>query len=429
MRNDQLSLNIIEPFNDFLAVDYEQQGDQWLKALGQAIQQKLPGANGYGMSGKQASSDFHYPHFELVIHTMRGNTSVPADTPSLKIVPLTQQDGSKALYVALAATRPITDDDKQVWIESINEAVAELNKANPEFEWAAALGQANDPTHQKYSLRKQFKVDGVLIRSGGKQFTDYHRPSSTPDFNAIATSPSYPVIVEGKSKGHDWTVASRQAGIDTRKVAIVLSLAWNSTWYLLQRPTPSAPNTLKIPDNNLFGRKMPRLPHPRKARTVPAWAPKAWIAIDSDSEIEAATTAYYQGLMLEELHPSFALVAFISSVEIVGKKIAGKKCVCCGKTTSSNQAFRVGVDAVVKDKHKAKELYRLYEDRSDTAHDGELHANEEILGYLSFPSAFVPDSKSMFVFIDLLKVKSVGRKLLVEALKGKLRYNGSNHRH
>lgn len=344
-------------------------------------------------------------------------------------MPLTQQDDSKALYVALAATRPITDNDKQIWTDSINEAVAELNKANPDFEWAAALGQTNDHTTQKYSLRKQVTLGDVTVRSGGKQFTDHHRPSATPDFNSFSFSLSYPVVIEGKSKGHDWSVASRQAGIDTRKVAIILSLAWNSTWYLLQRPTPTAPNTLKIPDNNAFGRKMPNIPHPRKPRVVPVWANKAWVAMDADTEIEAATTAYYQGLMLEELHPSFALVAFITSVEIMGKKIAGKKCAYCGERTKPTAAFRTGVNAVVKDKRKAKELHLLYKDRSETAHDGELHANEEVLGYLSFPSAFMPDSKSMFVFTDLLKVKAVSRKLLVEALKGKLKYNSGEHRH
>jgi hypothetical protein len=421
--------NIVEPFDDLLAVDYEQQGDQWLQELSKAIQQKIPGANGYGMSGKQASSDFHYPHLDLVINTKQGNTSVPADTPSLKIVPLTQQDGSKALYVALAANRPITDDDKRVWVESMNEAVAKLNEDNPEFGWAAVLGQANDPTTQKYSLRKQFTINGVTIRSGRKQFTDCYRPSSTPDFNSLSTSLSWPIVIEGKSKGYDWSVASRQAGMDTRKVAVLLSLAWNSTWYLLQRPTPSAPGALKIPDNNLFGRKMPNIPHPRKVKAIPAWAHKALAAIDSDTDIESATTAYYQGLMLEELHPSFALIAFIASVEIIGKKIVGKKCACCGKRTRPNEAFRTGVDTVVKDKRKAKELHLLYEDRSGTAHDGELHANEEILGYLSFPSVFMPDSKSSFVFTDLLKVKAVSRKLLTEALKGKLRYSSSKHRH
>src|SRR5688572_30194687 len=111
MRDDPPPLNIVEPFDNFLAVDYEQQGDQWLQALRKAIEQRLIGANGYGMSGKRASSDFPYPHVELVINTVQSNTSVPADTPSLKMVPLTQQDGSKALYVALASIRPITDDD------------------------------------------------------------------------------------------------------------------------------------------------------------------------------------------------------------------------------------------------------------------------------------------------------------------------------
>lgn len=423
----QDSLNIVEPFDDFLPVDYEKQGNQWLQALSQAIQQNIPDTNSYVISSQQASSNFHYPHFELVINTMQGNTSVPADTPSLKIVPLTQQDGSKALYVALAAARLITDEDKRVWTQSIDEAVVKLNEANPEFEWSAALGQANDPTHQNHSLHKKTAIGDVTVRRGGRQFTDYRRPSSTPDFNTMSTSFSWPVVIEGKSRGHDWTVASRQAGIDTRKTAIILSLAWNSTWYLLQRPTPSSPGVLKIPTNNFFGSKIPSLPHPRKVRVIPTWASKAWALIDSDNEIESATTAYYQGLMLEELHPSFALVAFITSIEIIGKKIAGKKCTYCGERTKPNAAFRVGVDAVVKDKRKAKELYLLYKDRNGTAHDGELHANEEVLGYLSFPSVFVSDSKSMFVFTDLQKVKAISRKLLLIALKDKL--GNATHKH
>src|SRR5690606_15565919 len=124
----------------------------------------------------------------------------------------------------------------------------------------------------------------------------------------------------------------------------------------------------------LFGRKMPNLPHPRKPKVIPVWAHKAWATIDTDAEIEAATTAYYQGLMLEELHPSFALVAFITSVEIMGKKIAGKKCSYCGERTKPTAALRTGVNAVIKDRRKAKELHLLYKDRSETAHDGELHA-------------------------------------------------------
>lgn len=429
------TLNIVELFDDFLAVDYEQQGDQWLQVLSQSIQQKIPGATGYGLSGKQASADFRYPHFELVVNMTKDSTSVPADTPSLKIVPLTQQDGSKALYVALASTRPITDDDKRVWAASINEAVGKLSEDNPEFEWASVLGQANDPRHQKYSLKRKFTVAGVTARSGGRQYSDDRLSSSPPHFNSRSFAVSWPVVIEGKSKGYDWSVASRQAGIDTHKTAILLSLAWDSTWYLLQSPITASHGTLKIPATSPFGgplvgrRRQPHFSQPRTPKVVPKWVLKAWNTLDSDSDIDAATTAYYQGLMMEEKHPSFALIAFIASVEIIGKKIVGEKCVCCGKRTGSNQAFRAGVDVVVSDKRKAKELYLLYESRSGTAHDGELHANEEVLGYLSFPSMFTQDSKSMFIFTDLQRAKAVSRKLMIEALKGKLHYNSNKNHH
>lgn len=422
------TLYTYEPFNDFLVVDYEQQGDQWLDALGNALQQKIPNASGRGLSSKQASAEFQYPHLELVIRETKASTSVPADTPTLKIVPLTQQDGTKALYVVLAAKRPINDEDKKVWTECLNEATAKLEEANPEFEWAAVLGQANDPRHQKYSLKRKFTVGDVTARSGGRQYSDDHLSSSPPHFNSRSFAISWPIVIEGKSKGYDWSVASRQAGIDTHKIAVLLSLAWNSTWYLLQSPIPASHGALKIPPTSPFGsplmgkRRQPHFPQPRTPKIAPKWALKAWDTLDKDSDIDAATTAYYQGLMMEEKHPSFALIAFIASIEIIGKKIVGEKCVCCGKRTGSNQAFRAGVSAVVSDKRKAKELYLLYESRSGTAHDGELHANEEVLGYLSFPSMFTQDSKSMFVFTDLQKAKAVSRKLLIAALKGKLKY-------
>lgn len=429
MRGDTPALNIIEPFNDFLAVDYEQQGDQWLQALSQSIQQKLPNTNGYSLAGQQASSDFQYPHFELVINTSLDNTAVPADIPALKIVPLTQQDGSKALYVALASTRPITEDDKRVWVESINEAVTKLNEDSPEFEWAAVLGQTNDPTTQKYSLRKSYTTNGITVRSGRKQYIDYHLPSSTPHFNGSTFSLSWPVIIEGRSKGFDWPVASRQAGIETHRIAVLLSIAWDSTWYLLQSPIVSPRSTLKIPDNMLYGHKQPHFPHPKKVKVIPAWVDKAWTLIDSDSDIESAVTAYYQGLMLEDAHPSFALIAFIAAIEIIGKKIVGDKCTCCGKPTGSNQAFRAGVDAVITNRQVAKELYLLYKSRSGTAHEGELHADENILGYLSFPSVFKSDNKSMFIVRDLLRIKATSRKLLVRVLKEQVRYSRHIHHH
>jgi hypothetical protein len=421
MDENEKILYTSEPFDTFLPVDYEQQGDQWMDILTRTLLQKIPNATGNHISGKQASSELRYPHIELVINRTENNTAVPADTPTLKIVPLTQNDDTKALYVVLASGRPIGESDTRVWVECLSEATAKLDEENPEFEWAAALGQSNDHSSQKYSLKKRLNIEGVVIRSGGQQYIDNRIASNPPHFLSSSFAISWPVVVEGKSKGYDWTVASRQAGIDTHKVAVLLSLAWNSTWYLIQSPIPKEPGALKIPKTNPLMPSSGRtrsFSYPRKSKVIPKWVSKAWSVIDGNLDLDAATTAYYQGLMMEKDHPSFALVAFIASIEIIGKKIIGDKCSCCGKPTGDSQAFRAGIDAVVKDTRKAKELHLLYKSRSTTAHRVELHANEDVLGYLSFPSMFKQDNKSMFVFTDLLKAKAASRKLLLAVLNG-----------
>ena len=406
-------------FEELLPVDYEQLGDQWLDVLGKEIQAKVEGANGHGTSFKQASSDFRYPHYEFEVNGMQGNMGVPMDIPTLKIVPVTQ-NGTKALLVALAATRPITENDKKIWADSIDNAVEKLGEENPMFEWSAALGQANDPTTQKYSLKEKFTLHGLTLRSGGRQYMD-SVPSKPPSFMTSSFNLSWPVIVEGKSTGYDWMVAGRQAGVDVYKTAALLSLAWNSTWYLLDGPRPVPHGTLRIPTKNAFGQQSPHLLQQRKQKVMPKWTDRAWTIINDDA-ISDAVSAYYQGLLLEDKHPSFALIAFITSVEIIGKKIIGKKCSCCGGRPSPNQAFRKGVDEVISDTRKAKEFYQLYESRSDTAHEGKLHASEDTLGHFPFPSLFKQDSKATFVFTDLYKVKMLSRKLLLRSLRNKVKF-------
>lgn len=407
-------------FDDLLPVNYEQQGDQWLDVLSKEIQARVEGANGHGVSYKQASSDFRYPHYEFVVNGMQGNMGVPMDIPTLKIVPVTQ-NGTRALLVALAATRPVTENDKKIWADSIAIAVEKLGEESPVFEWSAALGQANDPTTQKYSLKKRFTLHGIILRSGGGQYMD-SIPSKPPGFTSSSFNLSWPIIVEGKSTGYDWMVAGRQAGVDVYKIAALLSLAWNSTWYLLDGPRPVPHGTLRIPTRNALGQQFPRLLQQRRLKVMPTWTDKAWTIINDDDAISDAVSAYYQGLLLEEKHPSFALMAFITSVEIIGRKIIGKRCPCCGGKPSSNLAFRRGVDEVISDTRKAKEFHLLYDSRSNTAHEGKLHASEDTLGHFPFPSFFRQDSKATFVFTDLRKVKMLSRKLLLQALRNKVKF-------
>lgn len=411
-------MNTIELFDDFLPVDYEKQADQWLELLIKAIKKEIENVGGYGLSHKQASADFRYPHFELKINGM--NNAV-IDTPLLKIVPVKPSEQSTALYVALAAEREITNKDRSTWSKAIASAVDKLSEESPEYSWIAVLGQANDPTTKKYVLRGKSNVNGITVRSGGQQHI-HHTESSQPRFMSSSFNVSWPVVVQGKSKGYNWFVASNQAGLDTYRIALLLSLAWDSTWYLLHTPQPSDDGKIKIPKSSRADIMNHRLPHPKHYKRFPKWTEKAWEVLDEDMSIRNASGAYYQGILMTDKYPSYALIALISSIEAIGKKIIGEKCSCCNKSTGYNQRFRAGVDEVVSDRKKAKEIYRLYESRSGTAHDGQLHGDEDALGSLHFPSMFAPSQSDMFIIRDLQLLRSVSRKLIIKALQGRIKY-------
>lgn len=67
-----------------------------------------------------------------------------------------------------------------------------------------------------------------------------------------------------------------------------------------------------------------------------------WRTLDADLAIEDALLAHHEGLMLqEEGHASFAMVAFVSSIEAIGAKLGElQRCKECGTMTGSAERFR-----------------------------------------------------------------------------------------
>ncbi len=69
---------------------------------------------------------------------------------------------------------------------------------------------------------------------------------------------------------------------------------------------------------------------------------------------------------MQEDHPSFAVVAFVSAIETVGQ-LRG--------ATTSRARFRAGLE-IVTNAEIVEELVEAYAARSGTAHGGKLHGGE-----------------------------------------------------
>lgn len=286
------------------------------------------------------------------------------------------------------------------------------------FEWSAAISQMGEQSrNNRYSLKRLSIINGMTFRPGDREYISRAR-SLMPSFSTISFDVAWPIVIEGKSKGNSWPAINLLVMKDLNKAVALISLAWDSTWYLLEAPYPEPPTQFKIPRNDTSS-----IPYgyvlPQTSQAIPRWMSKAWSKVDSIEILRNALHAHHQGLLLAEAHPSFALIAFIAVVEIIGKSIIGEKCACCNEKTSSNKRFRAGIDTVVTDEQKAKELYALYKRRSVTAHEGKLHGNEELLGVGYFPDFFNQDYKTIFMEGDLQNIRSISRDVLIKALRGK----------
>jgi len=99
---------------------------------------------------------------------------------------------------------------------------------------------------------------------------------------------------------------------------------------------------------------------------LPKWFGDAWRRLDENPLVRDAVAIHYEGLRLQEDHPSFAVVAFVSAIETVGQ-LRG--------ATTSRARFRAGLE-IVTNAEIVEELVEAYAARSGTAHGGKLHGGE-----------------------------------------------------
>lgn len=420
--NENPSIKVLSDYT--LPVDYSEEGDRWLDLFIRGVQSRIDAYGGYGLGRKYASADFKYPHFELELRTKGGESQA---LPKLRILPIVLEDGSKAIYLELVTNEPVKREQIQHIEESILESEKKLNEENPTFEWVAVVTQRFDGMTKHIALKKGSKINGVSVKSAGKMYTEYTK-SNPPYFGGMSVNVSWPILIEGKSSGYNWLVASRQASIDTNRIAALLSLAWNSTIILLQSPMQKNVGRFKISSSNLpeIHKKGPGV-YKKNYKLAPKWLNKASTIVSKDEELKNALNGFHQGMIMSKDYPSYAAIALVASIEIIGKKIIGKKCPDCGRNSHANQRFRAGVDAVIHDQKEAQKIYGIFAARSDTAHEAILHADEEAHGSLSFPSLFKPESGGFsFIVSELESLKKVSRLLLTKALKEQLNFVESN---
>jgi len=409
--NEELSI-YHDLFGKSLAIDYAKEAERWVDLVADEIKKHDTAVNGHGLRAVAPTATLPHWHWQLTINTMdEHNVQQELDLPKLLIIP----DGNtpSGIYLLLGSKRSISQQEIVLWTRAISEAEVALKGQKVQtFTWQAAIAQLRERGGQQhYSLKSKTKVDQLILTSGRVPYM-WHDSSTNPHFNSSAFNYSFPIIIEGTATGLDWQEASKQASRDLNKLTGLISVAWQSTWKVIQSPIPNSPQPLKIP---LASPGMPNMSArymsiPRKRRVIPSWLPKAFKNIDGDVATHDALHMYHEGLLIELEHPSFALLANVASIEAIGRKLLGRK-------AGNKRRFIAGLCTVIKTKKKAEEIAAAYAPRSDTAHEAKLHGNENLFGYVAMPSAFNPAPSDMFWLTHVLRLRRVACKVLTKQLK------------
>ncbi len=400
-----------------LAIDYETQGDSWLHKLHECLTEIYENITGWGASFEQASSTFIYPHWTYK-PTVDAND---VNGIQLNIVPLSEEE-KKSVYVFLVANNEVGEQDREKWKAAINKAIDLLNDDNPEFEWAAVIGFDGGNIEQPVALRKKVSFGNVIIRPGRKPLKAEGSYGNQSIYGSQYTM-AWPIIIEGKSKGYNWWAASNEAAQEVQDIAALVSLSLETTWKVIHSPQNLPPGALQIP--KLADNEPPWNGPEKKLKSIPKWATSALDSISEETELRQILRAYYQGLMMQSEHPSYAYVAFTGVIECIGKKILGKKCPCCGSEYGDKKKYIAGIESVVPNGAERKLLIDGYKlRRSTTAHEGSLHGFEHTGGSMISIDMFAPRHPSVdFVFNDLRKIKDAATKALTLQLRQTIKTN------
>ena len=394
-------------FNRSLAIDYAKEAERWLYFVVEELKKQGVDVIGHGLRNCGPSASLPFEHWRV---NLNGVNNQPVDMPNLLLAP----GGTIAngIYLLLGSTKAISDKQIALWTNAINDANKDLkDQKTQNFSWQAAIGQLGERGgEQHYSLRTKAFVGGLTLRSGRILYS-WPTTANVSRFNGTSFNLTYPIIVEGIATGLDWQEASKQASRELNKIVSLLSVAWYSTWKVIQSPLPMGDTPLEVPTNGFGGPRIRRIPIPnfRRRRTIPKWLNAAFKSLDGDAAITNAMNMYHEGLLMEQEHPSFALLAHVASIEAVGRKLLGTN-------SGTKRRFAAGLRTIMTQKN-ADEVVLLYKPRSSTVHEAQLHGNEDLAGYAAMPSIFNPAPSDMFWLTHMRRIRRVSCRVLTKQLR------------
>ena len=129
----------------------------------------------------------------------------------------------------------------------------------------------------------------------------------------------------------------------------------------------------------------------------------------------------YEGMRLEQEHPSLAYLTLVAAIEGYGMRLAGDApCDCqpgCTHVkTAATKRFREALKTVMTGREVRRVSGLAYDLRSYTGHQGSLFGSEKTFGYAPHLSLFNVPGDAVLDCVILGELRNASRQVLAKAL-------------
>jgi hypothetical protein len=406
---DQAPSWIAEPFGNPLDVDLSVEGAQWQHHLSTALSDLIAYGSFAGSRRVMAlpgGESFEYVEYEARDSGLRSKLWVVVNNHS----------------VLIAGDGP--EDDAQVtpWVQAVGTAKARMAEQHPVFRWAGLVGPTPSDQYPGMGLTEPATVGPLELRPGGVRHVEYVRPS-TPSLSGVTTFQSWPVIVEGTASGYNWWPAHEAAVRDLNRLCALMTASFGRAWTVRQSPEMVEGDgaQIVIPEHGPFEQHHDTTDLAHDDVALPNWLGGAWDMAVSDQLAADALNAYYEGMLLKDIHPSIALLAFVSAIEAVGEtRLPTERCKCCKQVTKNAERFRQALMLVVSEEDATALKKMAYGPRSKTVHAAKLHGREAVRGSPSRGSFFGIEPSYWFEIATVRQLERASQQLVQRLLRGEI---------
>ena len=216
-------------------------------------------------------------------------------------------------------------DQIEPWRHAADTAVSLLGRQDRVFAWEAIVGTAPQTAGLDRSgpLGEPQDFGPVHLASGGVCMREQ---VLTERLGGSGIRHSFPLVASGEYTTWEWDRAAQIAELCLRRACAMLSLVTGAVWSPRSHPAQVTGEVgrLRVPEELGYVPPLPgesgagwhgEIPPDAEPFRLPGWAAQAWPVLAGDDDLATALNAVYEGMRLEQQHPSLAHLTFVAAIE------------------------------------------------------------------------------------------------------------------